>query len=290
VAITEIIPRDSTTLATWLRCPRCERDLVGAGSAPWSILCSSGHTYDANRRGYLNLVDRSRGITGDTAQILTERATFLASGHYSPVADLLDGLVSTAEAGRVLDSGCGTGYYLEALLAARPSWDALALDVSVDAVAATVRATGAVGVVADVWRPLPVRSDRADVVLCVFAPRNASEFARVLVPGGRLVVVTPTSAHLQELRASGRVIGIQEDKLGHLDATLGASFELVERRSLEYTVDLTGREARSLAGMGPSGHHAAAGDPDRSPASSEEDRARTRVTVAVDASVYTPRV
>jgi 23S rRNA (guanine745-N1)-methyltransferase len=289
VAITEIVPRDSTTLATWLRCPRCERDLVGAGPASWSLLCSSGHTYDASRRGYLNLVDRSRGITGDTAEILADRANFLASGHYSPIADLVVDLVPTAEVGGVLDSGCGTGYYLGAVLAAHPGWDALALDVSVDAVTAAVRATGAAGVVTDVWRPLPVRSDRADVLLCVFAPRNGPEFARVLAPGGRLVVVTPSSTHLQELRATGRVIGIQEDKLGHLDATLGADLELVERRSIEYGVDLTEDEVRSLAGMGPSGHHEASGDPARSPAASDGDRTTTRVTVAVDASVYTQK-
>jgi 23S rRNA (guanine745-N1)-methyltransferase len=289
VATTKIVTRDSTTLATWLRCPRCERDLDSTGPAAWSLSCSSGHVYDANKRGYLSLVDRSRGITGDTAGILAERAAFLASGHYSPIADLIDGLVPTADAGRVLDSGCGTGYYLGALLSTRPGWDALALDVSVDAVSAAVRATGAVGVVSDVWQPLPVRSGRADVVLCVFAPRNADEFARVLSPGGRLVVVTPAAPHLAELRASGRVIGMQEDKLGHLDAALGDVFTIVDRISIEYTVDLTDAEVRSLAGMGPSGHHASTAITVQAPETDGAPAASSRVTVAVDASVYSAR-
>jgi 23S rRNA (guanine745-N1)-methyltransferase len=277
--------RDSTTLATWLRCPSCERDLAGSGHAAWSLSCSAGHSFDANKRGYLSLVDRSRGITGDTRAILEQRESFLRTGHYSPIAALLDELVPRAPGGSILDSGCGTGYYLESLLRSRPTWQALALDVSPDAVAMAVRSTGAVGVVTDVWRPLPVRSGRADVVMCVFAPRNADEFARILAPGGLLVVVTPAERHLRELREAGRVIGIQPDKASRLDLALSERFDLVERRSLEYVVSLDETEVRSLAGMGPSGHHDA-----RGAAHSEQGvDATSAVTVAVDASVYRPR-
>ena len=49
----------------------------------------------------------------------------------------------------------------------------------------------AAAVVCDVWRGLPIADGCADLVLDVFAPRNGAEFARVLRPGGTLVVVTP---------------------------------------------------------------------------------------------------
>jgi len=267
-----------------LRCPRCERDLE-PGPATWSLLCSSGHSFDANKRGYLNLVDRGRGILGDSRQILDDRARFLALGHYSPIVDLLDAVLPGAAGLSIVDSGCGTGYYLTELLARRDHWQALALDVSAEAVAMAVRATGgaAAGVVSDVWQPLPVRDARADVLLCVFAPRNAAEFARVLTPEGRLVVATPGENHLVELRESGRLIGIQRDKLAHLDEGLAAQFVLDERRAVEYTVDLLPHEVQSLAGMGPSGHHAAAEGRDaQTPQAAEQ----TRVTVAVDVSSY----
>ncbi|MFR0656994.1 class I SAM-dependent methyltransferase, partial [Pantoea sp. SIMBA_079] len=72
---------------------------------------------------------------------------------------------------RILDAGAGTGYYLRAALAAVPSAAGLALDLSPQAVARAVRSSGRVdGVVADTWRPLPVRSSIADAVLDVFAP------------------------------------------------------------------------------------------------------------------------
>ena len=239
-------------------------------------MCSAGHSYDASKRGYLNLVDRSRGILGDTRDILDARQRFLAVGHYSPIVDLIDEVLP-ANAVDVVDSGCGTGYYAAALLARRPSTSLLELDVSLDAVTLAVRATGAPGLVADVWRPLPVRSGRADAVLCVFAPRNADEFSRVIRPGCVLVVVTPAPQHLEQLRERGRLIGIQPDKLDHLDDALGLRFALQRRESLAYDVTLTPDEVDDLAGMGPSGYHAA------HPHHSADE---TTVTVAVDVSVY----
>jgi 23S rRNA (guanine745-N1)-methyltransferase len=259
-----------------LRCSRCERDLASAGPAAWSLSCSSGHSYDANKRGYLNLVDRSRGILGDTREILDARQRFLASGRYSPVVDLIDSVLPAA-ALDIVDSGCGTGHYAAELLARRPSIRLLELDVSLDAVTLAVRATGASGVVADVWRPLPVRSERADAVLCVFAPRNVEEFARVLRPGGVLLVVTPAPSHLEQLRQRGRLIGIQPDKLDHLDEALGARFSLQRRESAAYDLSLGPGEVDDLAAMGPSGHHAA------HPQIGDDE---TTVTVAVDVSVY----
>jgi 23S rRNA (guanine745-N1)-methyltransferase len=141
----------------------------------------------------------------------------------------------------------------------------------------SVAATGAAGLVADVWRPSPVRDARADAILCVFAPRNPSEFARILREEGRLVVVTPRENHLGELRRAGLLIGMQEDKLNRLDAALGEEFELVERSRLTYPIELTSAEAEDLTTMGPSGHHATgrgiAGE----------------VTVSVDCSVFALR-
>ena len=250
--------------------------------------CDSGHRFDLNKRGYLSTIDKSRGIAGDSKEILRARADFLALGHYAPIAELIDECLphspAPGEPGlRILDSGCGTGYYLAHLLAERPGSTALALDASADAVAMAVAATAgegepASGLVADVWQPSAVRDAAADVVLCVFAPRNTAEFARVLTPGGRLVVVTPRENHLEQLRATGEVIGIQPDKLAALDAGLSASFDLVDRQSVIYQRELDVSARTLVAAMGPSGHH-------------ERETPTTGgvITIAVDVSVYAPR-
>ena len=217
--------------------------------------CPDGHRFDSNRRGYLNALDASKGIVGDTRPILEARARFLALGLYEPIADTVVAALPTTRPLAILDSGAGTGYYLQHVLSHTGSVDALASDASQAAVAMSVAATGSCGLVADVWLPSLVRDDRADAVLCVFAPRNPSEFARVMRADGTLVVVTPASDHLAELRAARLLIGMQPDKLERLDEALLPFFDLVDRRALRYEIDLSPAAAADLTSMGPSGHH-----------------------------------
>lgn len=239
--------------------------------------CDSGHRFDANKRGYLSVLDASAGITGDPRELLDARARFLDAGHFESIADAVAAALPTATPLSILDSGAGTGYYLRHVLSRSPGpHDALASDASQVAVAMSVAATGSAGLVADVWRPSPVRDSRADAILCVFAPRNPDEFARILRPGGRLVVVTPTERHLQQLRRAGLVIGMQDGKRERLDAALEPRFELAERAETTYEIDLDARAARDLTTMGPSGHHDARGD-----------WPGGTVTVSVECSVFT---
>ena len=254
-------------LASWLRCKACAAPLeVRTGLV---LSCANGHHYDANKRGYLNSLDPSRGILGDPRELLDARAAFLAAGFYEPIARSVAGMAPNDRALSILDAGTGTGYYLDWMLRHSPTQDAptrdalaldaLALDASAAAVTMSVAATGSPGLVADTWQPLVIRDSRADVILCVFAPRNATEFARVLRPGGTLVVVTPGPGHLQELRSAGLIIGMQEDKRERLEQSLGGSFERTSLADLRFPIDLGPESAHNLTTMGPSGHHEATG-------------------------------
>ena len=94
------------------------------------------------------------------------------------------------------------------------------------------------------------------------------------------MVVTPSPGHLAELRAEGRLLGMQEDKLGQLDASLDGLFALERRESLDYPVRLSPAEADLVAAMGPSGHH----ELGAAPTTGDRD-----VRVAVDLSVFSAR-
>ncbi|WP_328590814.1 methyltransferase domain-containing protein [Glaciibacter flavus] len=234
-----------------MRCPVCEKALLPA--PPLALRCADGHSFDANKRGFATLVPSNDRMVGDAAAMLDDRAAFLAEGHYSPIAAAV---AHAAAGGRaVLDAGCGTGYYLGAVLDAGDSVDALAMDLSPDAVRRTVRATGSVGLVADTWRPLPIRTASSDVVLDVFAPRNLREFHRVLRDDGRLVVVVPTGEHLRELRAAGRAIGIPSDKVDAVVADAAPLFSPTATVRIDFAMTLTGESIDRLVGMGPSAHH-----------------------------------
>jgi 23S rRNA (guanine745-N1)-methyltransferase len=264
----------SESLASWLRCVHCAEPLEALDG--FVLGCENGHRFDAGKRGYLNLLDPGKGITGDPRELLEARARFLGAGHFEPIADAVAAALPTTTPLSILDSGAGTGYYLRQVLSRSPGpVDALATDASSAAVAMSIAATGSAGLVADVWRPSPVRDSRADVILCVFAPRNPAEFARILRDDGRLIVVTPTGAHLRELREAGLVMGMQDDKRDRLDAAVASQFDLLERTETSYTIDLDAAAARDLTTMGPSGHHDTSGT-----------WPGGAVTVSVDCSVF----
>lgn len=186
----------------------------------------------------------------------------------------------------VLEIGAGTGYYLAAVLDSLPRARGIALDVSKAAARRAARAHVRAGaVLADAWRGLPVRDGAVDAVVCVFAPRNAGEVARVLRRGGVFVVVTPTPRHLGEIVGPLGMVSVDAAKQDRLAESLGERFEAVEQVAVEYSMSLTHADIANVAGMGPSAHHAARERADRIAALPDP----LPVTASVTVAVYRPR-
>ncbi|MDR6613637.1 methyltransferase domain-containing protein [Leifsonia sp. 1010] len=263
---------DPSRLAAWLRCPVCHADLEPVERL--TLGCVNGHRHDVNKRGYVVLLGGGTKHLGDTAEMLDARDLVLESGAYSPIADAV---AASATGTRVLDAGAGTGHYLRAALSALPDARGLAMDLSPQAVARAARSSERMdGLVADTWRPLPVRSEAADTVLDVFAPRNLPEFHRVLRPEGTLVVVVPRADHLGSLRAAGTMLDIPSDKADGVIAATEPLYALLAREPVAYDLALTPALRDALAGMGPSARHAATGA-----AAIPSDVDATRVSVDV---------
>ncbi|MGO4804973.1 methyltransferase domain-containing protein [Arthrobacter sp. 2MCAF15] len=253
-----------------LLCPVCRNVLRPGGGAAPTLVCGGGHSFDAAKQGYFNfLVGKGTVFEADTADMVAARFDFLSAGHYRPLAEAVAAMAApavleaTSRHPVVLDAGTGTGHYLRALLdrvaVDRQDGDwaaAIGLDISKFALRRAARMNPeAVNVVADVWQPLPVADNAVDVVTVVFAPRNAPEFARVLRPGGRLVVVTPRPGHLAEVAGQAGMLGIEPGKDERLVASLGQHFAPVESRDLDLPLSLSPRDVANLAFMGPAGHH-----------------------------------
>jgi 23S rRNA (guanine745-N1)-methyltransferase len=293
-----------------LACPHCAGALARSGG---SVTCANGHAFDVARSGYLSLLPGDAKLgSADTAGMVAAREAFLGAGHFGPLAEALAGEAERAlgdqaeralggraervlgdraqralgdraerpglSPGCIIDLGAGTGWYLARLLDRLPDRIGLALDLSKHALRRAARAHPRIAAVAcDAWRPLPVRDSVADLVLSVFAPRNGPEIARVLRPGGALVVVTPTERHLAELVEQLGLLTVDERKRERLAAALDAHLVLERRHEHEWALELTPADAANAVAMGPSARHATR---------AETGTAATPVTASVTISTY----
>lgn len=233
-----------------LVCPVCGSALSRTDRV---VGCTEGHRFDLARQGHLNLLGHQAPANADTAEMIAARARFLDSGAYEPILSAV-AQAGVAHPGPVVEVGAGTGHYLRRALgdASRPH---LAMDVS-PAAARWCARHGLASVVADTWAGLPVRDHCVGLLLCVFAPRNPAEFARMLADDGALVVVTPTPDHLAELRAAGDLLDIPTDKTQRLDESMGsAGLVPTTRAEIAFTAQLDHQQVRDLVGMGPNAFH-----------------------------------
>ncbi|WP_170296945.1 methyltransferase domain-containing protein [Agromyces salentinus] len=227
--------------------------------------------------------------------MLTARSSLLDSSVYAPISEsVVDATFRwQPEPGRqrmsprIADFGCGTGYYTAAVARAHPAADVLVTDRSPVAARMAVRAVeGATGVVLDIWRPLPLRDGVVDIALNIFAPRNPSEYARVIREAGILVVVVPRENHLEELQQRGDMLSIPEGKELQVATALGqVGFDALDRTGLEYEALVDAAQRRLLTAMGPTAHHAREGESDRL----DESVGAMSVTVSVEVLTFERR-
>jgi 23S rRNA (guanine745-N1)-methyltransferase len=197
-----------------LQCPVC-RDLLFRSEG--GCHCAQGHTFDAARQGYVNLLlahQKHSKEPGDSREMILSRRRFLDQGHYDRISDGINEAVAGAlggpERGRtchILDAGCGEGFYLKRLKASlerSPGVPAVidyyGVDISKFAVQqATQRDRKMNWFVASII-DLPFVHSSLDIVLNVFSLVDVPEFSRILRETGMLVIACPGSGHLNGLR------------------------------------------------------------------------------------------
>lgn len=188
-----------------LTCPLDGLPLIRQSTA-WQ--CPGGHSFDIARQGYVHLlpVQKKRSKDpGDSKAMVAARQRFLNAGYYRCIAGALNQAVLQALTTNVacLDAGCGEGYYLRQLGQAVPKgidMKVIGLDVSKWAVLSAAKQDPAPSWVVGTNAQVPVPESSLDRVFCVFGFPVFDEFARVLRPAGRLVMVDPGPDHLRELR------------------------------------------------------------------------------------------
>jgi 23S rRNA (guanine745-N1)-methyltransferase len=233
------------------RCPVCHGRLERGRTA---LRCRLGHSFDLARAGYVNLLPPRRRRGGDDAPSLRARREFLGRGHYLPLARLLVERLGAARPARVLDAGCGEGSFLRAAAALGPGVERCGIDLSRDAAALAARADPAGEyAVADV-HSLPFEDASVDGVLSVFTHRAYDELARVLTPGGLLLVVSPGPDHLLGLRKTFGLGRLRREERPRPARDGPLALRRVER--LRYRLSLDPSEVELLLAMTPYGRPA----------------------------------
>src|SRR5699024_4398475 len=242
-----------SALLPWLdslRCPHCAEPIE---LEERTLRCGRGHSFDLARAGYAPLLAGTSPTSGDDDDMARARDRFLATGAYAP---LREAIANSAPPGgrRILDIGCGTGYYLAGVLAEREEARGLGVDTAVRALRFAARAHERAAAASwDVFSRFPLAGGSTDLVLDVFAPRHPEEFARVLAPGGHLLVVRPAPEHLGQLRAAvPGMVGVDPRKEERLREALDPLFTTVSTAPVRFEAALDAAAARDLVAMTPS--------------------------------------
>lgn len=222
----------------WI-CPMCGAPLTARDG---SYFCENRHCFDIARDGYVNLTrGNAGGDHGDNREMIRARRDFLSLGYYSHLMDALAALcvAHLPEGGILLDAGCGEGSYTDRMARALADADKgahiLGVDLSKDALSIGGRRNRALSLaVASVYH-LPLADASVDLLFEVFAPFAEQEYARVLKPGGKLVMAIPAARHLYELKA----ILYESPYENEVQDTSLSRFHLLERHTVAREVTLS---------------------------------------------------
>ena len=237
----------------------------GADKAPWR--CLNKHSFDVARDGSVHLLPAGHGhagIVGDTAVMLNARRRFFDAGHYRPLSDAIAAAVvvarPTTPSCTVVDLGCGEGSHLsvvlDALQARHVDGIAIGIDLAKEAVKlAAKNERRARFITGDTRTRIALNDGVVDVAIVAFAPRKASELARVLRPGGSVTFALPLPGHLAELVQTWGGIGLADDKRDRLVNDLNADFAVTNEGLVEHTMVLDGNATADLLLMTPHARH-----------------------------------
>lgn len=225
-------------------CPVCRGILTKSDKV---MQCKNGHSFDLAAQGYVHLLSSNKmhsKTPGDNVEMVNGRTRFLNSGSYQTLSDTLNRTICTLAGNfpRILDAGCGEGYYAarlyDALCKEGKKPDFVGVDISKRAVRhAAGRLPGGSFAVASLF-DLPLADQSVDLCYNVFSPICEKEFARVLVPGGHFVAVYPAACHLFGLKKI-----LYENPYENEDKTFELEgFEIENRKRLSYYFTLNSND------------------------------------------------
>lgn len=235
-------------------CPLCHSVLSRQDQ---HFQCEQNHQFDIAKEGYINLMPshhkRSKD-PGDNKEMMQARRRFLDGGHYHRMREQVAALCRrylTGSEARILDIGCGEGYYTahiaDVLKQTMDKAEIYGLDISKTAIRyASKRYPNCEFCVASSHR-LPFEDGSLNAIVRIYAPCKDEELHRVLADDGIVVTITPAGRHLYQLKEKI----YQDVRLHDESPEIIEGFDQIHQQQLHYPMSLTGPEALDLLQMTP---------------------------------------
>lgn len=185
-------------------CPFCQSDMTFQKGA--SLVCRSRHCFDLSKYGYLNFLQKQIKTPYNKELFESRRRVFEANFYDDLIRQLKDLIkhYGPKPEGRLLDAGCGEGFFTNQLASSDLGYQVLAVDIEKEAIKMGARGGSPVKFFVGDLSKLPLQSSMMDVVVNIFSPASYEEFRRILTVDGLVVKVVPNENYLVELREKAK--------------------------------------------------------------------------------------
>lgn len=234
--------------STSLQCPICSQPLSRASK---QLHCENNHSFDQAKQGYFNLLMSNQKRSkqpGDNNEMVLARQKFLNTDIYQPISEQLNNAsikcLPTKETSplRILDLGCGEGYYTDRLHSSLEhlNIELVGLDISKDAVRYAAKRNKNITWLVASGADIPVTPNSQDLITCLFTRLMPEGIAQALSENGRLITVTTGKHHLLEMREI-LYPNVKEQTLDP-EAPLKSHLALTEQHVFQYQHTLNSSE------------------------------------------------
>lgn len=229
------------------RCPICHMNLVEIEK---QYVCSLGHGFDISHNNYINLLidnQKKSKDPGDNKEMMDSRRSFLNKGYYLKFSNRINEVVNSQfslSEGVILDAGCGEGYFLEKLkgnlkeMETNKSISYYGIDISKAAIKYASKRDKNINFAVGSNFNLPIMNTSVDCLIRNFAPGDNKEFSRVLKQSGKLIIITPGTEHLYELKE----VLYQKARKHEEKDTLIQGFCFIDHYEVKYNIDIEDNE------------------------------------------------
>lgn len=174
-------------------CPKCHKDLYRIDKV---YKCENNHSYDISKYGYVNLL-LSKTNCGDCLDSTNARIQFLNNGYYKPLSECIENILLEHNCHDILDCGCGVGYYANEM---KNKFSITGIDISKDAILIASKKDKISSYIVCSSSLIPIKENSFDAAYVIFAPLFWQSIANVSKNGALLIVVTPNTNHLYEIK------------------------------------------------------------------------------------------